>query len=331
MEVSTQKDDAAGACGYWQKGFHRLICLSYLLLLTDRCTRAGCNVTLSVMHGSLLQDCNYAHIFLPLAYAFVNGKGTVATAKKYHCSTDTVTKVFDMFRAAAAYVVTGPLHPACRPGEHHFKMGGPGWVVEIDEAKFCKRKYGRGRVGSAQSKGWVLGAVVRNTYSRRVVNGQLRRFYKKGLNGQMMLRAIFHERRSAATIRAFVQKYLRPGTLIMTDEARAYRPLRNHGYAVCQVNHSSGEFVRRGPGIPGHRPFGIQGKEGNWKWVRHEAIPVCGVKGGDKKYKLRFAAFIYKRLLKTNRKWKDKDPVKLLLQHTAAWHQAGQPDATPQM
>ena len=39
------------------------------------------------------------------------------------------------------------------------KIGGPGFIVEIDEAKFGKWKYNRGRVVDGN---WVLGGIYRD-------------------------------------------------------------------------------------------------------------------------------------------------------------------------
>ena len=42
------------------------------------------------------------------------------------------------------------------------KIGGPGIVVEVDEAKFGKQKYNRGRMVPGS---WVLGGIQRGTDS----------------------------------------------------------------------------------------------------------------------------------------------------------------------
>lgn len=81
---------------------------------------------------------------------------------------------------------------------------------------------------------------------------------------------------------------------------------------------------------PRHRPIHTNGIEGTWKWARL-TIPVCGIKGGDHKYYLRFAELCYKRLLRYHPKWKGSDSVKLLLKHIANWYNAGQPQAIDRM
>jgi hypothetical protein len=44
--------------------------------------------------------------------------------------------------------------------DHKVKLGGPGVVVEIDESKFGRRKYHRGRAVDGQ---WVFGGYERGT------------------------------------------------------------------------------------------------------------------------------------------------------------------------
>ena len=78
--------------------------------------------------------------------------------------------------------------------DHPIIIGGPGTVVEIDELKFGKRKYNRGRAINGQ---WVFGGIERGTTKSFMV---------------------VVEDRSASTLLPIIQQYIRPGTLIISDE-----------------------------------------------------------------------------------------------------------------
>ncbi|GAB5034324.1 protein cbg00277 [Nannochloropsis oceanica] len=286
-----------------------------------KCSR--CQKKLTAVHHSVLENRNFQDIFLAFVVEWMAGRvGCEWLANEYGCSKNTPTEIFDMFRQVASWVVIGPLHPACRRGESHFKMGGPGLCVEIDEAKFAKRKYGRGRRGAAQRKGWVLGAVLR------------KKPQAKRTQGLCIFRPIFHGRRDKSTVMRFIRKYVRRGTHIMTDEARCYAGLRREGYLHSTVNHSRGQFVVYGsddPRVRASRIVHTQTIEGTWKWARAKGIPVCGIKGKDLHYNRRLAEVCYMRLLQNHPKWEHKDPVKIFLKHLAAWYNAGQPDVAKEM
>ena len=304
--------------------------------------------------NTILEGRNCADLLVPLVYAFWKKHGVVDTAEALQCNKNTVTEVFDMLRECNAWVITGPEHPDCRPGQPHFKMGGRGVIVEIDEAKLMKRKYGRGRRGAAQRKGWVVGFHVRPKKGP-IPGGPIRKPTKHGLTPQAYARRwcmwyerrqkqekkrlhipqgislmipIFHKRRNKATIFPLIRKYVRRGTLIMTDEARVYGGLKAAGYRHWRINHSYGQYVTTGWGrfIKTH----TNTIEGGWKHLR-KLIPHCGIKGGDRKYSLRCAERCYRLLLKTHPKWKDQDPVKLILMHLGKWFAAGMPDGVGKM
>lgn len=290
----------------------------------------ACRKTLSTAHNSFLSKRKILQEFLPLVHQFLKGKKAKDVIDEYHLSPTTVTEVLDTFRTVATYVVTGPLHPECRRGEPHFQMGGPGWVVEVDEAKFGKWKYYRGRWPAGHQRGWTIGAVMRNGGPE---DGRDEEDEEDEANGEedldpnsplIILRPIFHLPRNYVTISDFVIKWIRPGTHIMTDEARVYPRLQEFGYQVSQVNHSNGEFVRD-PDDDGDDIIHTNGIEGTFKHVRDEALPPCGIKGDDEKYHLRFGTFSYLRLLKAHHKWKRKDPVKIFLHHIVRWHEDGRP------
>ena len=82
--------------------------------------------------------------------------------------------------------------------DHPAIIGGPGVKVEIDESKFGNRKYNRGR----QVEGhWVFGGTERIT-------------------GECFLVEVDH--RDAATLLPLIQKHIRPGSIIYSNEWKAY-------------------------------------------------------------------------------------------------------------
>jgi len=97
-------------------------------------------------------------------------------------------------------------------------VGGPGHVVHVDESVVTKRKYHRGR---AIPQVWALG----------IYDSTLRVGYV----------AIVRNRR-AATIMEHIERVVRPGTEIWTDQFASYQGLGNVGgvapYVHRTVNHS---------------------------------------------------------------------------------------------
>ena len=82
--------------------------------------------------------------------------------------------------------------------DHLVQMGGPGWIVKIDESKFMYRKHHRGRYREGH---WVLGMV------------------KHGTNTCMMVAV---DDRSKATMLPIIAQHVLPGTRIITDGWQAY-------------------------------------------------------------------------------------------------------------
>ena len=133
------------------------------------------------------------------------------------------------------------------PGKKHFcsirkssilenyKLGGVGEIVEIDESKFGKRKYHRGKrvVGK-----WVLGGIQRS-------------------NGQLFLVECDDNKRDHNTLMRAIIEHVHRGTLIITDKWKGYLHLDKHGYRHEDVNHSRG-FVN--PTTGAH----TNGIEGSW-------------------------------------------------------------------
>ncbi|XP_050339519.1 uncharacterized protein LOC126765890, partial [Bactrocera neohumeralis] len=96
------------------------------------------------------------------------------------------------------------------------KIGGPGKTVEIDESKFKKRKYNKGRRVEGH---WVLGMVEHGSDDLRleVCPGNVR---------------------SAEVLIPLIEKHVAKGSVICTDCWKAYDCLASHGYEHRRVNHS---------------------------------------------------------------------------------------------
>ena len=94
------------------------------------------------------------------------------------------------------------------------QIGGEGKEVEIDESKFGKRNYHRGkRVDGV----WVFGGIER----------QSKKCFFEIL-----------EDRSAKTLIPIITKYVKPGTVILSDCWKDYSTLKDEGYTYLTVNHS---------------------------------------------------------------------------------------------
>ena len=124
-------------------------------------------------------------------------------------------------------------------------LGEEGKIVQIDESKFGKRKYHRGHHVEGQ---WVFGGIEQD--SRKC-----------------FLVAV--EKRDEGTLLPIIQKWIAPGTIIVSDCWKAYCNLENHGYEHRTVNHSV-EFVNE----DGDNTNKI---EGHWRHAKCK-LPKFGVR-----------------------------------------------------
>ncbi|GFY05381.1 DDE_Tnp_IS1595 domain-containing protein [Trichonephila clavipes] len=96
------------------------------------------------------------------------------------------------------------------------KIGGVGKVVEVDESKFGKRKFHKGRHVEGQ---WVFGGVERDS-------------------GKLFLVAV-HDR-TKRTLMQIIMEWIEPGTTIISDCWKGYNHdvLTAEGFNHLTVNHS---------------------------------------------------------------------------------------------
>jgi transposase-like protein len=95
-------------------------------------------------------------------------------------------------------------------------LGGPGVIVEVDEAKFGRRKFHRGaRVDGV----WIFGIVERCSNSTRCC-------------------LIPVASRDQDTLLPIISKFVAPRTVILSDCWKGYNGLEELGYTHMTVNHS---------------------------------------------------------------------------------------------
>jgi hypothetical protein len=93
-------------------------------------------------------------------------------------------------------------------------LGGPGFIIEVDEAKFGRRKFIKGkRVDGI----WIFGMTERES-------------------GNCCFIPV--ETRDEETLIGEIKKFIRSGTIIYSDCWKAYSSLSMHGYQHFTVNHS---------------------------------------------------------------------------------------------
>jgi transposase-like protein len=95
-------------------------------------------------------------------------------------------------------------------GEQAFsgQIGGVGVIVQVDESKFGRRKYKKGRRTEGH---WVLGLIADGSEDLR-------------------LAICPNNKRSVAELIPLIKKYVLPGTTIRTDAWKAYNGLADEGF-----------------------------------------------------------------------------------------------------
>ena len=102
-------------------------------------------------------------------------------------------------------------------------LGGVGKIIELDESKFGKRKYNRGKRVDGS---WLFGMIELGTVENPTPEGNFR------------LEICPSNKRDEATLIPLIQKHIAPGTTIYTDGWGAYCNLEKYGYKHMTVNHS---------------------------------------------------------------------------------------------
>ena len=126
-----------------------------------RCTHRGCRKrsrNCSIRHGSWFSDSKMSlKKILKLTYYWAARATTSAAIREtsVHEGEQTSSKTVVDWFTFCREVCLRAVEERCSKG-----IGGPGMTVEIDESKFGRRKYNRGRLVEGK---WVLGGICRET------------------------------------------------------------------------------------------------------------------------------------------------------------------------
>jgi transposase-like protein len=174
-----------------------------------RCTRRACRKAVSCLRNSFFANSHLSIAdALLLGYVWLTGASySVALAQTGH-SPNTIVDYYSFFRELVADSLDS----------EDWTIGGDGVVVEVDESKFGKRKYNRGkRIEGA----WVIGGIERT---------EAKRFF-----------AVVVKSRDSETIIDVLSKHILPGSIVHTDCWRGYCDIEeNLGVERRTVNHSKG-------------------------------------------------------------------------------------------
>ncbi|KAK3895144.1 hypothetical protein Pcinc_001110 [Petrolisthes cinctipes] len=105
--------------------------------------------------------------------------------------------------------------------ENQPQIGGPNIVVEIDETLITRAKYGVSRI---PKQVWLFGGIERISKKRFVI--------------PLIDEQCTPEKRSKDILIPYIIKYIRQGSIIYSDEWRAYSTLYREGFRLATINHS---------------------------------------------------------------------------------------------
>ena len=196
--------------------------------------------TLSIRKGSFFNKSKITlQMWLHAMFLWAEGIGVETATHILNLSRRTLVAIYNFFREICAkYFELNPI-----------KIGGPGVIVQIDESCFShKPKHHRGRAPNSQI--WVFG--IADT-SRTPAVGYME----------------IVEKRDAATLLPIIERVIQKGSIIYSDEWKAYSKIKNLGFKHMTVNHSQ-NFV--GP----NTNFYTQNVESYWNKQKNRIRKMQG-------------------------------------------------------
>lgn len=172
-----------------------------------RCSWHLCKSEISIRNGTFFENSKLSlGQVIDFIYEWAYESATIKRTR-HECEIEHDQTICDwrMFlrEICAEYFIQNPL-----------VIGGPGIVVEIDESSFVRRKHNVGRTVKTQ---WVFGGYEVGT--------------KRGFLVEV-------PNRLSDTLVPIIQRFVAPGTTIISDCWRSYNCLAEKGYNHLTVNHS---------------------------------------------------------------------------------------------
>ena len=221
---------------------------------TWRCNTKGCGWRISIFNDTIFAKSRLEPTkILRIAYFWLSGCSHSTIEKMTNHSSATISNYLSIFRKSIAISVE----------DTHEPIGGPGIIVEIDESKFGKRKYHKGKMVEGV---WIVGGVERTTNCR-----------------------LFAERvtkRDEETLLDVIERNVLPGSIIHTDMWKGYNLISSKLDIIHKtVNHSK-NFVNPETGTHTNTI------EGTWNGIK---IHVPGRARHKEKVDNHISEFIWRR------------------------------------
>ena len=115
--------------------------------------------------------------------------------------------------------------------------------------------------------------------------------------GRLVMRVLDNVRQ--VTIQPIIEKFIKPGTLVNTDEYDIYGRLTEWGYVHKTVCHSHGEYARDEDG-DGHHEVHVNTMEGAWSLLRSWLRPHRGISQERLPAYVGFFQFVHNARLRGN-------------------------------
>jgi transposase-like protein len=210
-----------------------------------------CKLTTSIRYGTVLYNSNMQlNRFVMMIYCFTERNKTYAQTINECCLPSEDYRDCSMSPSSVNKWFTYLRSLCCKDWyENLSKLGGEGFVIEMDESLFGKLKYGRGDP-TKRRRAWVFGMVCRKT--GRVILWVCPR----GQDGKF--------KRTKAALWPIIQANVLQGTTLYTDGFRGYRKLPTLGYPHKWVDHSKEYVSSEDPDVHTNRIEGVWGTVKRW-------------------------------------------------------------------